>query len=86
MSLSLYRDDLIRTHNFIGGRWVTSTSVTFSVRDPADDDMISEIADNDGKVAKAAIDAAHEVYCREGSRYGLVDYMDIKCRCQGGLS
>jgi succinate-semialdehyde dehydrogenase/glutarate-semialdehyde dehydrogenase len=59
MSLSLYRDDLIRTQNFIGGRWVTSAGGTFSVRDPADDDMIAEIADSDGTDAMAAIDAAH---------------------------
>ncbi len=59
MPLTLTRDDLIRTRNFIAGRWIASAGRTFSVRDPADDRTITEVADSDSSDAKAAVDAAH---------------------------
>ena len=42
MPLSLSRADLIRTRNFIGGRWVASIGRTFGVRDPSNDSVITE--------------------------------------------
>jgi succinate-semialdehyde dehydrogenase / glutarate-semialdehyde dehydrogenase len=59
MPLTLTRDDLIRTRNFIAGRWIDSGTRTFGVRDPADDRTIAEVADGDGADAKAAVEAAH---------------------------
>lgn len=59
MPLSLFRADLIRTHNFIGGRWVASIGRSFGVRDPSNDSAIAEVADSDGSDARAAVDAAH---------------------------
>ena len=59
MPLSLSRADLIRTRNFIGGRWIDSTGRTFGVRDPSNDSTIAEVVDSDGGDAKAAVDAAH---------------------------
>src|SRR4051794_34257135 len=59
MPLSLSRADLIRTHNFIAGRWVDSPGRTFGVGDPSNDSPIAEVADSDGSDARAAVDAAH---------------------------
>ena len=59
MSLSLFRNDLIRTCNFIGGHWVGSAGGEFGVRDPANDLTITGVTDSDGSDAKAAVDAAH---------------------------
>ena len=59
MPLSLSRADLIRTRNFIGGRWLDSTGRTFGVLDPSNESTIAEIVDSDGGDAKAAVDAAH---------------------------
>ncbi|MDM0109177.1 NAD-dependent succinate-semialdehyde dehydrogenase [Variovorax sp. J22R24] len=58
MPLSISRDDLIRTGNFIAGRWTEPTKETFGVRDPADGSLIAEVTDSDGGDAKAAVDAA----------------------------
>jgi succinate-semialdehyde dehydrogenase/glutarate-semialdehyde dehydrogenase len=59
MPLSLSRADLIRTRNFIGGRWIDVTGRTFGVRDPSNDSMVAEVVDSDASDAKAAVDAAH---------------------------
>lgn len=59
MPLSLSRDDLIRTRNFIGGRWIDLTGRTFGVRDPSNDSIIAEVVDSNAGDAKAAVDAAH---------------------------
>jgi len=59
MPLSLSRADLIRTQNFIGGRWIASIGRSFGVRDPSNDSAIAEVVDSDGGDAKAAVDAAH---------------------------
>jgi len=59
MPLSLSRADLIRTRNFIGGRWLDSTGRTFGVLDPSNESTIAEVVDSDGGDAKAAVDAAH---------------------------
>jgi len=59
MPLRLSRADLIRTSNFIAGRWVDSIGGSFGVRDPSNDNTIAEVADSAGGDAKAAVDAAH---------------------------
>jgi succinate-semialdehyde dehydrogenase/glutarate-semialdehyde dehydrogenase len=59
MPLSLSRADLIRTRNFIGGRWIDLTGRTFGVRDPSNDSTIAEVVDSNASDAKAAVDAAH---------------------------
>ena len=59
MPLSLSRADLIRTRNFIGGRWIDLTGRTFGVRDPSNDSMVAEVVDSNASDAKAAVDAAH---------------------------
>jgi succinate-semialdehyde dehydrogenase/glutarate-semialdehyde dehydrogenase len=58
MPLTLAREDLIRSRNFIAGRWVASVR-TFCVRDPADDSRIADVVDSDAGAAAAAVDAAH---------------------------
>jgi succinate-semialdehyde dehydrogenase / glutarate-semialdehyde dehydrogenase len=58
MELSLSRSDLIRTGNFVAGRWLDSPGRTFVVRNPADENPIVEVADSDASVAMAAVDAA----------------------------
>src|SRR5690349_19613036 len=59
MPLTLSRDDLIHTGNFIGGRWIDSSGGSFGVRDPSNDSTIVEVADGNASDAKAAVDAAH---------------------------
>jgi succinate-semialdehyde dehydrogenase/glutarate-semialdehyde dehydrogenase len=60
MSLSLTRDDLIRTHNFIAGQWCPAqTGALLAVTDPADDSRITAVQDSGAADARAAVDAAH---------------------------
>jgi succinate-semialdehyde dehydrogenase/glutarate-semialdehyde dehydrogenase len=59
MPLSLSRTDLIRTGNFIAGRWLGSIGRSFGVRDPSNDSTIAEVVDSDGSDAMAAVNAAH---------------------------
>jgi succinate-semialdehyde dehydrogenase/glutarate-semialdehyde dehydrogenase len=63
MSLSLTRDDLIRTQNFIGGRWrAAGTGTLLAVNDPADDRPITQVQDSGPADARAAVDAAHAAF------------------------
>jgi succinate-semialdehyde dehydrogenase/glutarate-semialdehyde dehydrogenase len=51
--------ELIRTDNFIGGRWVpASDGARFAVTDPATDELIAQVADSGAADARAATDAA----------------------------
>ena len=51
--------ELIRTDNFIGGRWVpASDGARFAVSDPATDELIAQVADSGAADARAATDAA----------------------------
>lgn len=51
--------ELIRTDNFIAGRWVpASDGARFAVTDPATDKVIAEVADSGAADARAATDAA----------------------------
>ena len=51
--------ELIRTDNFIDGRWVpASDGARFAVTDPATDKVIAEVADSGAADARAATDAA----------------------------
>jgi len=50
---------LIRTENFIGGRWVPAVDgARFAVTNPADGALIAEVADSGAADARAATDAA----------------------------
>ena len=63
MSLSLTRDDLIRTQNFIAGRWCAAdTGALLAVCDPADDSRITQVQDSGPGDARAAVDAAHAAF------------------------
>ena len=63
MDLSLTRDDLIRTQNFIGGRWcAAATGALLAVTDPADDSRITQVQDSGDADARAAVDAAHSAF------------------------
>jgi len=63
MSLRLTRDDLIRTHNFIAGRWCAAdTGALLAVTDPADDSRITQVQDSGPGDARAAVDAAHAAF------------------------
>ncbi len=59
MPLTLTRDDLIRTQNFIDGRWCDSVAGgRLPVTDPADGRLIADVPDSGAADAKAAADAA----------------------------
>jgi succinate-semialdehyde dehydrogenase/glutarate-semialdehyde dehydrogenase len=51
--------ELIRTDNFIGGRWIpASDGARFAVTNPATDELIADVADSGAADARAATDAA----------------------------
>ncbi len=59
MTLKFEPEALIRTENFIGGRWVPAADRTrFAVTDPANGALIAEVADSHIADARAATDAA----------------------------
>ncbi|TAM54475.1 MAG: NAD-dependent succinate-semialdehyde dehydrogenase [Paraburkholderia sp.] len=59
MTKTFTPEALIRTENFIGGRWVPAAdSGRFAVTDPADGALIAEVADSHAADARAATDAA----------------------------
>lgn len=63
MSLELTRNDLIRTQNFIGGRWCTrDPEALLSVTNPADDSYIAQVPDSNAIDAREAVDAAHSAF------------------------
>jgi succinate-semialdehyde dehydrogenase/glutarate-semialdehyde dehydrogenase len=62
-SLTLERDDLIRTQNFIAGNWCAAgTGVLLAVVDPADESRITQVQDSGAADARAAVDAAHAAF------------------------
>lgn len=61
MSLKLIRADLMRTQNFIGGRWC-DTQALLPVTNPADDSLITQVPDSRAVDAREAVDAAHAAF------------------------
>ena len=60
MPLTLTRDDLIRSRNFIGSGWNNAAGGRiFDVRNPADGSRIAWVADSGAIDAADAVDAAH---------------------------
>ena len=63
MPLSLKRDELIRSQNFIAGRWSDAASgVRLRVLDPADDSLVATVPDSADAEARAAADAAQAAF------------------------
>ena len=63
MTLTLTRDELIRSSNHIAGRWIDAAEGRqFDVVDPADNARITRVADSGAHDAKAAVDAAHGAF------------------------
>lgn len=63
MSLSIQRDELIRSQNFIGAAWQAALDgAVFEVVDPADNRRITAVADSGAADARAAVDAAHAAF------------------------
>lgn len=58
----LQREDLIRDAAFINGQWIKDSSETFEVTDPASNQVIAKLPDQDVSVMNTAIDAAHEAF------------------------
>ena len=91
MTLNLSRDELTRSQNFIDGSWrMAASGAQRTVVDPSDESPIARVLDTTADDARAAVRAAQagvkeSGYGREGSRYGLEDYMHVKYLCQGGL-
>ncbi len=61
MSLNLTRADLMRTQNFISGRWCNAQAM-LSVTNPADDSPITQVPDSSAVDAREAVDAAHAAF------------------------
>ena len=63
MTLSLTRDELIRSQNFIAGRWCDAADAALlPVLDPADDRPITRVPDSSAADARAAVDAAQAAF------------------------
>ena len=63
MTLTITRDNLIRSQNFINGRWCAAVDeAVLPVLDPADDSAITHVADSSEADARAAVDAAHAAF------------------------
>jgi succinate-semialdehyde dehydrogenase/glutarate-semialdehyde dehydrogenase len=63
MTTSYALQDLIRTDNFIDGKWVPAASGNrFAVTDPATGDVIAQVADGGRADARAATDAAARAF------------------------
>jgi succinate-semialdehyde dehydrogenase/glutarate-semialdehyde dehydrogenase len=61
--LSLTRDDLIRSQNFIDGSWrAAQAGALLAVTDPADESLIAHVPDSDVIDARAAVDAAQRAF------------------------
>ncbi len=61
MPLTLQRADLIRSANFIAGRW-SATETTLDVTDPATGELITRVPDSGAAEAGAALAAAHQAF------------------------
>jgi succinate-semialdehyde dehydrogenase/glutarate-semialdehyde dehydrogenase len=62
-SLALTSADLLRTQQFIGGRWCDAADgARFAVNDPADDSRVANVPDGSAADAHAAADAAHAAF------------------------
>src|SRR5262245_9244025 len=62
-SLTLGRTDLIRSQNFIAGKWCAAGSgALLGVVDPADNSRITQVPDSGAADARAAVEAAHAAF------------------------
>ncbi len=62
MPLTLTRPDLIRSANFIAGKWSATPAARLAVTDPATGATITEVPDSGALEARAALDAAHAAF------------------------
>ena len=59
----LSNQELVRTQNFIGGKWQASASGSaFNVFDPSTDAVLLQVTDSNAEDAKAAVDAASAAF------------------------
>ena len=62
-TLALNRADLLRTQNFIDGKWRDArTSLCFEVADPASGAVFAHAPDSSADDARDATDAAHAAF------------------------
>lgn len=63
MLLAPDRADLIRSHNFIGGRWLPAADARrFAVTDPSDERPIADVPDSGERDAAAAVEVAQAAF------------------------
>jgi len=63
MSLTLQRDDLLRSKHFIGGRWCEAASgARYDVEDPALARAFASVPDGGADDARAALESAHAAF------------------------
>ena len=63
MTSKLGRDELIRSQNYIAGRWCGAAGAALlDVLNPADDSRITQVPDSGAADARAALDAAHGAF------------------------
>lgn len=67
--LTLSDPDLFKTKLFINDQWVTSAT-QFEVRNPANGQLIAEVANADTQVAQSAINAAHAAFPEWAAKTG----------------
>jgi acyl-CoA reductase-like NAD-dependent aldehyde dehydrogenase len=82
MPLTLTRPDLLLTYNFIAGEWREARDAQrYVVEDPSSNAIIVQVPDSSEAAPFGGVkESGHG---REGSIYGLDDYMQMKYLCYG---
>jgi acyl-CoA reductase-like NAD-dependent aldehyde dehydrogenase len=82
--LELADTELLQTQAFIDGQWVDADSgATLDVVNPATGELLARVSCCGTVETRRAIKESGQG--REGSKYGLEDYLEIKYLCVGGL-
>ena len=75
----LANPDLLKNLSYVDGVWIPADSgETFSVINPATGEVLANVATPFGGVKESGIG-------REGSKYGIEEYLEIKYACIGGI-
>ncbi len=60
--LKLKDSTLLKTHNYINGRWVTGSAGTIDVSNPANNAMLTTVANGNASDAVQAVEAASSAF------------------------
>jgi acyl-CoA reductase-like NAD-dependent aldehyde dehydrogenase len=78
---------LFRQGSFVNGQWLPVKGKTYPVLNPATGERVADVADHGAISNEMALFGGikESGLGREGSKYGLDDYLEIKYVSLGGL-